>query len=372
MIDTTENNLKEVEENSNSSEGTQKTNSKKTTRRAKTKTEATKTKDTSSKSTVKKAASDKVATSTKKTTAKSASTKTSETRVAKAKTTSSKAGETKVAKVKTTSSKAGETRGDKAKETSAKTSGNKETKIKKTSDKAGEDKDVKTKTTVNKKTSTKKSVPTKSTNSKVNLEKKNKAIEDVKEDVITENLIEGNEYKPEKIIEDESKYDTISLEEIREAIENRVDNKQKKSVIKEILVNLGIAIIMVLYLILIMMGCRNLTLETLDKDIKIITLMILLIGIVILEVSYKKDNFKTAMHGIEVLVFGAANLCLIYIAKLYFNNLIKFLGYIGLAVAGYYVVKTIILSITSIKRFKKDNNDIKDIVQKKNKIEEEN
>lgn len=342
MIDTTENNLKEVEENSNSSEGTQKTNSKKTTRRAKTKTEATKTKDTSSKSTVKKAASDKVATSTKKTTAKSASTKTSETRVAK------------------------------AKETSAKTSGNKETKIKNTSDKAGEDKDVKTKTTVNKKTSTKRSVPTKSTNSKVNLEKKNKAIEDVKEDVITENLIEGNEYKPEKIIEDESKYDTISLEEIREAIENRVDNKQKKSVIKEILVNLGIAIIMVLYLILIMMGCRNLTLETLDKDIKIITLMILLIGIVILEVSYKKDNFKTAMHGIEVLVFGATNLCLIYIAKLYFNNLIKFLGYIGLAVAGYYVVKTIILSITSIKRFKKDNNDIKDIVQKKNKIEEEN
>ena len=214
----------------------------------------------------------------------------------------------------------------------------------------------------------------KSENGKVKIED-TKEKEDVindkvkNEEIIAENSIIEDVDDKENVIEDESKYGTISLKEIREAIENKVDNKQKKSVIKEILINCGIAIIMVLHLIIIMMGCKNITPETLDKDMKIITLFVLLIGIIMLEISYKKDNFKIAMHGIEVLVFGATNLCLIYIAKLYYGNLIKVLSYIGIGVAGYYIFKSIIISITSIKRFKKDNNDIKDIVHKKKKIE---
>ena len=189
--------------------------------------------------------------------------------------------------------------------------------------------------------------------------------------LIDEPIKDDTEKKEEnKVIKEEgSKYDTISLKEIREALGNRVDSKQKKSVIKDNLINLGFAIAMVLHLILVMLGVKNITPETLDKDMRIITLFILLIGIVMLEISYKKDSLKTAMHGIEVLVFGAANLCLIYIAKLYHSNLIRFLGYIGLVVAGYYIIKSTIISFRDIKKFKKENNDIKDIVQKKNNIE---
>lgn len=172
--------------------------------------------------------------------------------------------------------------------------------------------------------------------------------------------------------DDESKYDTISLKEIREALENKVDKKQKKSVIKEVIINIGIAVFMIAYLMIIIMGSKNIDGATLEKDLKIMTLGILALGISVLEVSYKKDKSKIALIGVETLVFGAANLCLIYISKLYMDQLVRIITYISIVIGGYYIFKSIVLAITSISRLKKDNNDIKDIVVKKAKVNDEN
>ncbi len=173
----------------------------------------------------------------------------------------------------------------------------------------------------------------------------------------------GNKIKSENNI-DESKYDTVSLKEIRDALETKVNDSQKKNVIKEVIENIFIAIIMITYLILVMMGSKNIDIEIFEKDIKVLTLSMLAIGIFIIEISYKKDSTKLIMHGIEVLVFGAANLCLIYVLKLYFDNFINVLTYIGIAVSGYYILKSIILAIADVKNYKKDNNDISEIVKK--------
>lgn len=169
---------------------------------------------------------------------------------------------------------------------------------------------------------------------------------------------------------DESKYDTISLKEIREAIENKVDKNQKKSIIKETIINIGIAILMIIYLLIVIMGSKNIDPQTLEKDLKIMTLGILAVGIIVLEISYKKDKSKIALIGVETLVFGAANLCLIYIAKLHMDQLVRIINYISLVIAGYYIFKSIVLAITNISKFKKDNSDIKDIVTRKKQIEE--
>ena len=128
---------------------------------------------------------------------------------------------------------------------------------------------------------------------------------------------------------------------------------------------------MVVYLIIIIMGSKNIEPATLEKDLKIMTLGILAAGIVILEISYKKDKSNIALIGVETLVFGAANLCLIYIAKLYSDQLTKVVTYISFVIAGYYIFKSVIVAITSVNKFKKDNNDIKDIVKKKVKVEDE-
>ena len=185
-------------------------------------------------------------------------------------------------------------------------------------------------------------------------------------------IIENEETNPSSNQStDESKYDTISLKEIREAIENKVDKTQKKSIIKETLINIGIAVLMIIYFAIVIMGSKNIDAETFEKDLKIMTLGILAVGIVILEISYKKDKSKIALIGVETLVFGAANLCIIYIAKLHMDQLVKIINYIGIVIAGYYIFKSIVLAITNISRFKKDNSDIKDIVTKKKQVEEE-
>ncbi|MCR5147308.1 MAG: hypothetical protein K6B70_08265, partial [Clostridia bacterium] len=174
------------------------------------------------------------------------------------------------------------------------------------------------------------------------------------EEKVEEEQIEQDENIQEK---EDSKFDTISLKEIEDALKHKVGNDQRKSIWKEILINFGIAIFMIFHLVMIFMGNKNIELGILQNDIKIISIFILMIGITVLEVSYKRDNLKLALNGVEILVFGAANVCLVYVLKLYLGSLSSFLSYIGIALIGYYFIKIIVLSIYSIKKYKKDNND---------------
>ena len=259
--------------------------------------------------------------------------KTTEAKTTTSKTTTTKKTASKATASKATGSKATASKVDTAKKTTTKTATKKSTASKSTKSKA--------------KTSTAKAkVSDKKTSS--NLTNLVEKLNDVKENVDSsknEEVKEIQKYENEEkndieeiVKTDENeKFNTISLKEVREAIENKINNKQKKTIIKEALINLGIAILMIVFLIVIMLGRNNIMVETLDKDMKIITLFILAIGIFLLEVSYKKDSFKIAMNGIEVLAYGAANLCLIYVAKLYSSNLIKCITYIGVAVGGYYI-----------------------------------
>ena len=184
----------------------------------------------------------------------------------------------------------------------------------------------------------------------------------VKEDIIEENIAEETPAKEEK--ENESKYDTISLKEIREALGNRVEKSQRSIVIKEALINIGIAVIMIIHLGLLVAGSKNIEISVFEKDMKIITLFIALIGIIVLEVSYKKDKIKLALNAVEILVFGAANLCLIYVGKLYMGEFLNFSLYVGAALIGYYIIKIISVSIVNVRKYKKENNDIKEIVKR--------
>ncbi len=163
---------------------------------------------------------------------------------------------------------------------------------------------------------------------------------------------------------DRSKFDTVSIEEIREKLETRVNANQKRNTIKEALMNIGIAIVMVMYLIIVVMGSKNIGLITLEKDLKILTLSILFIGIIIFEMSYKKDNVKLSINGLEVVIFGMTNLVLMYNIKVSLNSLMSIASYISIGIGGYYLIKVIVLSKININRYRKDNSDIKEIIKK--------
>ena len=130
------------------------------------------------------------------------------------------------------------------------------------------------------------------------------------------------------------------------------------------MINIGIALLMIVYLAIVYMGSKNIVSDILEKDLKIITLIILGFGIIGLEIAYKRDKFKIVLNSVETLILGGANLCLIYVVKLYFNNFTKVVSYMVIAIIGYYVIKILILTIISIKKFRKNNNDIKEIIKK--------
>ena len=204
---------------------------------------------------------------------------------------------------------------------------------------------------------------------KQKIEKVKKAEENVQKEKQENQEAEkkNKEQEEEKNQDQEEKYNTISLKEIREALKTKVSKTQKKSIVKEVLINIGIAILMVIYLVIVLKGSINIGSENFEKDLKIMTLCILAIGIIILEVSYKKDSTKIALHGVEVLVFAGANLFLIFVNKLHFDRLPKDIMYIGVGIGCYYVIKSIVLAVKSVRKYKKDNSDIKEIVSKKNK-----
>ena len=168
----------------------------------------------------------------------------------------------------------------------------------------------------------------------------------------------------------ESKFDTVSLKEIREALQNKVNDNQKQKVVKKVLINIGFAMAMIVYLIVVVLATKNIELSILERDLKIITLGILVLGIGVLERAYKKDNSQMAINAVEILVFGAINLCMMYAIKINFVKLGDFkdvvngITFIGSVVAGYYILKSIIISVKNVRKFKKENNDIKEIIKK--------
>ena len=158
--------------------------------------------------------------------------------------------------------------------------------------------------------------------------------------------------------------ETVTLKQIKEAIQNKINKEQKQTLIKFILTNVYIAISMIIYLVLLIMGNKNIESSIFENDLKIITLCIAIIGILILENAYKKDSLSIALSSMEILTLGCSSLCLIYVQKMYFmnfNNIVKLILY---GILGYYILKIIIFSIKRVKKYKKDNNDIKEIVKK--------
>lgn len=249
---------------------------------------------------------------------------------------------------------------------SSKENGNNRTRSKTGINKKNESNDKKQEKSLNEKKVVNKKNNSKETNKNPYKKSDDKTDENKKKEKskIGNQQIEDKEIDNKGIDIDESKYDTVSLKEIRDAIENKVNESQKQSLVKKILINIGIAITMILYLILIIMGSKNIETIVLEKDIKIISLSILAIGIFVLEMAYKKDNNEMAINSLEILVFGASSLCLVYVIKLHFDNLINIITYIGGIVASYFILKLMILAITNVRKYKKDNSDIKEIIKK--------
>ena len=163
------------------------------------------------------------------------------------------------------------------------------------------------------------------------------------------------------------------IKPIIEKIDNEFKSKQKmpkiekEKINKEISKNILIAIGIMLYFYFISLGSVNIQTEIFSVDLRVFSIGILLGAIVLFEISYKKENTKLCIYGIEVLVLAILTLFLIYIYTIYPNAFNLISAWMSLGFAIYYVSKGIVIYKKMEKDYYKSLSDIKEIVKKESK-----
>lgn len=151
----------------------------------------------------------------------------------------------------------------------------------------------------------------------------------------------------------------------------KIEEKNKKlpkgisqGILKNILKNLIVAIFIMAYFITLNILYMNLQENMLLGTVKICATALLVAGIIIIEIAYKKDNGTLAITGIEVLILSMHSLFINHVTKVLNYDFRLYLLTSSYVFAIYYVLKTIIIYTKSRRKYLLSFSDVSDIVKK--------
>lgn len=136
------------------------------------------------------------------------------------------------------------------------------------------------------------------------------------------------------------------------------NNKVSFNVYKNIL----IAVFIMIYFIIINTLYYKVDTNKLLDILKILSMIILFMGIVVLEIAYRKENGKIGIHAIEIIVLAGYTLSISHIVELKkfrFANYILVSSYLF---SIYYLLKSIVIYTKEKKDYLNSLSDIKEIV----------
>ena len=156
-----------------------------------------------------------------------------------------------------------------------------------------------------------------------------------------------------------------------EKIENEISEKTKlpgevkEKIKKEIFTNIIVASVIILYFIFIILGSVGSIKSVRTIDLNIFSILFLGIAISIFEISYRKDDGKLAMYGIESLMVAIFTLFSPYIIFELKGTNKKYYIIASVCIAVYYILKSIIISLKIKNKYMNSNiSDVKEIVKK--------
>ncbi len=169
-----------------------------------------------------------------------------------------------------------------------------------------------------------------------------------------------------KISKKEQKIKEENIRKLDEQVRNNkiISKDYKKKINKQLVSNIIICFIMVLYLCTINILYLYIDTQNYFSIIRIASIIIPIISIIFFEYSYKKDNEKIFLYGVEVLVIATITLFLNYIYFMYFDKYNRILTGITIIFVIYYILKILLVRTIMKKNYYKNQNDIKDIVKK--------
>ena len=165
-----------------------------------------------------------------------------------------------------------------------------------------------------------------------------------------------------------SKKQTLeNIEKMKQNIEEskKLPKEQLDKMNKRVFDNILIAIFVMLYFYLINLGSINIAPEKLELDLKVFSVVTILITVFIFEIAYKKDSGRIAIYGIESIFISLATLFLAYLFTIYNKSFHLVVFWISLAFAIYYVAKSMIIYLKMKKEYSKSLSDIGDIIKEK-------
>lgn len=136
------------------------------------------------------------------------------------------------------------------------------------------------------------------------------------------------------------------------------NNKVSFNVYKNIL----IAVFIMIYFIIINTVYYKVDTNKLLDILKILSMIILFMGIVVLEIAYRKENGRLGIHAIEIIVLAGYTLSISHIVELKkfrFANYILVSSYLF---SIYYLLKSIVIYTKEKKDYLNSLSDIKEIV----------
>jgi len=136
----------------------------------------------------------------------------------------------------------------------------------------------------------------------------------------------------------------------------------KKNISLKVYKNIIIAIAVMIYFIGINTMYYKLDNGQLLFFLKIISMLILFVGIVILEIAFRKDNGSIGIHGIEIIILAGHTLStahMVELQKIEFANYILLSSYIF---SIYYLFKALCIYTKERRDYLKSLSDIKEIV----------
>lgn len=144
-----------------------------------------------------------------------------------------------------------------------------------------------------------------------------------------------------------------------------------QEILKKIFRNLLRAIGIMFYFIILNLAHSTMKQERLIGDIEVFAGVFLVVGIVLLEMAYKRDNGSMGITGVEFLFLSLHSLSIMHIISLFQYDFRFYLLTSSYVFSIYYVFKSILLYTKGRKEYLESLSDISEIVKKEEPIKKE-
>ena len=146
----------------------------------------------------------------------------------------------------------------------------------------------------------------------------------------------------------------------------KLPEELKKIIKKNILHNLLIATIIILYLCIINILFYKLENHVFEQQMKFFALGIITVTVIVFEIAYRKESGRTCIIGIELLLCSIISLYIpyIYLSYLFENVNIKILTYaLPICIAVYYLFKAYVIYKSGKIKHQNNLSDVKEILK---------